>query len=61
MASSFKTTFSDRSLAVFFPLAFLLWQSFLTPQTATQAAEFTLENYFTAYSGSETLRLVGAS
>lgn len=39
------------------PLVFLLWQSFLTPQTAARAAEFTLENYLTAYSGGETLRL----
>ena len=31
------------------PLVFLLWQSFLTPQTATAPALFTLENYRTAY------------
>jgi iron(III) transport system permease protein len=39
------------------PLGFLLWQSFFTPQTASKAAVFTLENYVTAYSSSETVRL----
>src|SRR4051812_16248332 len=39
------------------PLGFLLWQSFFTPQTATKAAVFTLENYVTAYTSSETVRL----
>src|SRR3954469_6985751 len=39
------------------PLVFLLWQSFLTPQTATRPAEFTLENYRTAYFSAETFRL----
>src|SRR2546423_4544991 len=39
------------------PLAFLLWQSFFTPQTASKAAEFTLGNYTSAYGSSETLRL----
>lgn len=39
------------------PLAFLLWQSFFTPQTATKAVEFTLDNYVTAYSSVETLKL----
>src|SRR5437867_10466927 len=39
------------------PLVFLLWQSFLTPQTATRPAEFTLENYRTAYFSSETFLL----
>src|SRR5438445_11179383 len=38
-------------------LAFLLWQSFFTPQTAAKAAEFTLGNYTSAYGSSETLRL----
>ena len=38
------------------PLAFLLWQSFFTPQTASKAAEFTLGNYVSAYSSLETLR-----
>jgi iron(III) transport system permease protein len=27
------------------PLGFLLWQSFFTPQTASKAAVFTLQNY----------------
>src|SRR6266568_4434883 len=31
------------------PLAFLLWQSFFTPQTAAKAAEFTLGNYTSVY------------
>jgi iron(III) transport system permease protein len=39
------------------PLVFLLWQSFFTPQTATKAAEFTLDNYVQAYSSMETVRL----
>jgi len=39
------------------PLAFLLWQSFFTPQSAAKAAEFTWENYGSAYGSSETLRL----
>jgi iron(III) transport system permease protein len=36
------------------PLGFLLWQSFFTPQTAAQAAEFTLGNYQLAYGAAET-------
>lgn len=43
------------------PLGFLLWQSFFTPRTASKAAEFTLDNYKTAYSSVETLRLFGNS
>ncbi|MDB5764171.1 MAG: sugB 2 [Herminiimonas sp.] len=39
------------------PLGFLLWQSFFTPQTATKAVEFTFDNYVTAYSSVETLKL----
>ena len=39
------------------PLLFLLWQSFFTPQTSAKAAEFTLQNYVTAYSSTETLKL----
>src|SRR5260221_3802011 len=39
------------------PFAFILWQSFFTPQTAAKAAEFTLGNYTSAYGSSETLRL----
>jgi iron(III) transport system permease protein len=36
------------------PLAFLLWQSFFTPQSAAKAAEFTLNNYRDAYASAET-------
>jgi iron(III) transport system permease protein len=36
------------------PLGFLVWQSFLTPQSAARAAEFTLGNYATAYASAET-------
>jgi len=39
------------------PLIFLLWQSFFTPQSATKAAQFTLDNYGQAYSSAETVRL----
>jgi iron(III) transport system permease protein len=39
------------------PLVFLVWQSFLTPQTATRPAVLTLENYRNAYFSAETFRL----
>ena len=39
------------------PLGFLLWQSFFTPQTFAQAAVFTFDNYITAYTSVETLKL----
>src|SRR5262249_28681281 len=39
------------------PLVFLLWQSFLTPQTATLPAHYTLENFRTAYLSSDNARL----
>jgi iron(III) transport system permease protein len=39
------------------PLGFLLWQSFFTPQTASQAAEFTLGNYRDAYGSARTWTL----
>ena len=39
------------------PLVFLIWQSFLTPQTATVPARFTLDNFRTAYFSTETFRL----
>ena len=39
------------------PLAFLLWQSFRTPQTAAADAVFTLGNYAAAYGSSDTLSL----
>jgi iron(III) transport system permease protein len=40
------------------PLVFLLWQSFLTPQTAAAPAQFTLENYVTAYFDRDNARLL---
>jgi len=43
------------------PLAFLLWQSFRTPQTATSPAVWTLGNYIAAYGTSETFRLFWTS
>ena len=43
------------------PLAFLLWQSFRTPQTAATPSVWTLANYAAAYGTSETLRLFGTS
>jgi iron(III) transport system permease protein len=39
------------------PLAFLLWQSFFTPQTAAKAAQFTFDNYAQAYGSGDTARL----
>jgi iron(III) transport system permease protein len=39
------------------PLTFLVWQSFLTPHTAARPAEFTLDNFRTAYFGGETFGL----
>ena len=39
------------------PLGFLIWQSFLTPQTATVPARYTLDNFRTAYFSAETFRL----
>ena len=39
------------------PLGFLLWESVLTPEAAGRAQQFTLDNYITAYTGSETLKL----
>ncbi|HKW38977.1 MAG TPA: iron ABC transporter permease [Burkholderiales bacterium] len=39
------------------PLAFLLWQSFFTPQTAAKAARFTFDNYAQAYGSGDTARL----
>src|SRR3977135_1616892 len=38
-------------------LLFLVWQSFLTPQTSTRPAVFTLDNYRNAYFSAETFRL----
>src|SRR5712671_4136845 len=39
------------------PLVFLFWQSILTPQTASVAARYTLENFRTAYLSPDTARL----
>jgi iron(III) transport system permease protein len=46
---------------VLVPLGFLLIQSFLTPETATSPAQFTLENYRAAYASPQTLHLFGNS
>jgi iron(III) transport system permease protein len=43
------------------PIVFMLWQSFLTPQTATAPARFTWENYRAAYASGETVRLLANS
>ncbi len=43
------------------PLGFLLWQSFMTPETAATPAQLTFENYRTAYWSVETLRVFGNS
>jgi len=43
------------------PLAFLLWQSFFTPQSAAKAAEFTFGNYREAYGSADTWILFGNS
>jgi iron(III) transport system permease protein len=43
------------------PIAFLLWQSFLTPETAAAPARLTLDNYRSAYASAETFRLLGNS
>jgi len=39
------------------PLVFLLWQSFLTPQTAAAPAQLTLDNFRDAYLSRDTARL----
>src|SRR4029077_3484655 len=39
------------------PLVFLLWQSFLTPQSGAVPAQFTLENFRSAYLSGENVRL----
>jgi iron(III) transport system permease protein len=43
------------------PLAFLLWQSFRTAQTADVPTTFTVGNYVAAYRTSDTLRLLWTS
>lgn len=39
------------------PLAFLVWQTFMTPHTATAPAEFTFGNLRTAYTSAESIPL----
>src|SRR5258707_6676793 len=39
------------------PLVFLLWQSFLTPQSAAAPAQYALENFRTAYLSGDNARL----
>jgi iron(III) transport system permease protein len=46
---------------VLVPLFFMLWQSALSPETATSAARFTLDNYRTAYASADTARLLANS
>jgi iron(III) transport system permease protein len=43
------------------PLGFLLWQSFMTPETAATPGELTFDNYRTAYGSLETLLVFGNS
>jgi iron(III) transport system permease protein len=43
------------------PLGFLLWQSFMTPETATAPGRLTFDNYRNAYWNVETLRVFGNS
>ncbi len=43
------------------PLAFLLWQSFRTPQTAATPSVWTLGNYVAAYDTADTFRLFWTS
>jgi iron(III) transport system permease protein len=43
------------------PFGFLLWQSFMTPETAATPAQLTFDNYGTAYWSVETLRVFGNS
>jgi len=43
------------------PLGFLLWHSFLTPETAITPAQLTVDNYRTALWNAETLQVFGNS
>src|SRR5580700_2979641 len=43
------------------PLGFMLWQSVLSPESATAPARFTLGNYRTAYASADTARLLANS
>ena len=43
------------------PLVFLIWESFLTPESASAPAQLTLENFRTAYFSPENVRLLANS
>lgn len=43
------------------PMGFLIWQSFMTPQTMLKPAQFTLGNYVEAYGSPETFELLTTS
>ena len=43
------------------PLGFMLWQSVLSPESASAPARFTLDNYRTAYASADTARLLANS
>ena len=43
------------------PLVFLVWESFLTPQTASAPAQLTLENFRAAYFSPDNVRLLANS
>lgn len=43
------------------PLIFLVWQSFMTPDTAYAPAQFTWDNYIEAYTSADALPLFGNS
>jgi iron(III) transport system permease protein len=43
------------------PLGFMLWQSVLSPETATSPAHFTLDNFRAAYASADTVRLLSNS
>src|ERR1700731_5360435 len=49
------------ALLALVPLGFMLWQSVLSPETASSAARFTLNNYRTAYASADTARLLANS
>jgi iron(III) transport system permease protein len=43
------------------PLVFLIWESFLTPESASAPAQFTLENFRAAYFTADNVRLLANS
>ena len=43
------------------PFCFMVWQSFLTPETADHPSVFTLSNYITAYTDKETITTLANS